>query len=92
MSNHKIITPYQRLMNVAKDYVASLRRARREKVEMFYMEKGNSYDVSDIYERTIAAQQLGYHIEIYAEKGKIYVSYVKDIDVPYEINSGVYTF
>ena len=85
----KRIMPYQRLHNSIVEFCFRLRYAH--KVFMWRYAKENldgSFKIMDLFQRTMAAQQLGYEVVIEAsDKEGIEVFYRKKIDVPYEWRS-----
>ena len=86
----KPITPYQRLVKDARDWVFEVRYAHS--VVMFQFPKASEQDVSyrldNLYQRVKAADQLGYDVKLEAlDGGALHVRYVKRAgDPPFAIN------
>lgn len=67
----KQITPYQRLLDEIRQFVSKLKFGR--KYSMFYWKKAdlipqNSWRLDEVYQRTLAANKLGYEVVITADK------------------------
>ena len=75
------ISPYTRLLTLARDYARKVVYARR--TTMFYYERAQ---LADLYERVVAADQLGYDVQAIAdtENRHIVFHYVKRAEVPRE--------
>lgn len=79
------INPYTALKRSAREWAFSVVHPRR--VQMFYYENAGVGSMRVLYERTAAAQQLGYNVRLYVkdDDGHLYVEYRKDHpDVPWE--------
>ena len=78
--------PYIMLLGHIKEYCHKVRF--RHTVEMFNYPKNNlsgSWNLTDLYERTKAAEQLGYDVQLTANDVGLIVHYKKKVpDVPYE--------
>ena len=76
-------TPYSRLLNKIKKFSEELKLAHT--ANMFAISKqdlGKSYGFQDIWERTMAAQQIGYEVVIKADLEGIHINYRKTVSVP----------
>ena len=80
MLRKKPITPYQRLLDDIRDYVGKI-KYRHKRIMFVFKEvkKRQSYTLDDLYERVIAAEQLGYDAIIETRDGDVVVSYVKKL-------------
>lgn len=76
------ISPYTRLLNVAREYARRVIYPRR--IVMFYYERAQ---LTELYERTVAANDLGYDVQVTAdaENRHIVFHYVKRAEVPWEL-------
>jgi len=63
MANNQKINPYNKLLSEAKSFIYEL-RGRKEITMYSGMKKDVSYDFASIYERVMAAEQLGYEVLI----------------------------
>ena len=75
------ISPYTRLLNMAREYAWQVVNPRR--IMMFYYERAQ---LADLYERVVAADQLGYDVQAIAdtENRHIVFHYVNRAEVPRE--------
>lgn len=84
----KPITPYERLKRIAREWADSVIYAHR-RVMLTYKNASNQsacFRLDELYERTIAAEQLGYDVLVTAVDGNLVVQYRKKApDVPWEI-------
>jgi len=80
--NMNRISPYTRLLNVAREYARQVIYPRR--IVMFYYERAQ---LTELYERIVAADQLGYDVHATAdtEKRRVVLHYVKRADAPREL-------
>lgn len=79
-------TPYQRLLEDIKKWCYKV-RCRHEKIMWMYPKKrlNEGWNLGDLYERTMAAEQLGYEVRLIANSEGLTVIYKKQVpDVPYE--------
>lgn len=84
----KTVNPYSRLMDEFKEFLWSVRFPRR--IEMAWWEKDNcrGMDGRIVYERTLAAQQLGMRVEVKADEKGLhfwYVSLPKEEELPWSL-------
>ena len=81
--------PYQILMEDIKSFCEKV-RFRKETV-MWEYPKGRldeGWTLGALYERTVAAEQLGFEVVILAKDGALSVRYRKKVpDVPYKFRS-----
>lgn len=72
--------PYQMLLDRIREFISDVRY--RHKVSMWHYEKKfieeEEHDLEDLYERTAAAEQLGYEVHLEAKEGGLFVYYVKN--------------
>lgn len=82
----KPITPYARLLNTLREYVDDVnnRHTRR----MFLYPKGRlaeGWELGTIYARVVAADQLGYDVQLKATQEGLDVEYIKKLpNAPWE--------
>lgn len=72
------VTPYQRLMERFREYASKVTYPR--KVGMWNYPKAKlaeGWGLLDLYERTKAAEQLGYDVQLYATDEGLSVKYVQ---------------
>ncbi len=76
----KRLNPYTRLLYAIKDHLSKIKH-RHTKVMWVYpiksIEGQSSWTLNDLYERTMAADQLGYDVKIVANKDGLKVLYEK---------------
>lgn len=72
-----LVNPYERLKEQFKKYVDSCEY--RKSNTMFVLNKNGSYSMSDIYERILAANQLGHDVQLFAKDGQITIKYIENI-------------
>jgi hypothetical protein len=81
----KPITPYIRLLSEAKKWAFSAKH--RHTVSMFWYARaklGDGWSLTDLYERTKAADQLGFDVRVVAKDDGLHVQYVKRCpEIPY---------
>lgn len=82
----KPITPYTRLLSQVKQWVHSATYRHTTAMFMFPKAKlGIGWSVLDLYERTKAADQLGYDVIVKAADDGLHVQYIKRVPpIPYE--------
>lgn len=77
--------PYTRLLDEIKDWCNKVRY--RHQVSMWFYPKDRlieGWSLNDLYERTKAAEQLGYDVVVVANDKGLSVTYVKKVpEVPY---------
>lgn len=84
----KRLNPYQRLLKEVVQFCREVRYPRR--IEMFYYSKkelkSSTFNLNELYERTKAADDLGYDVMLEANEAVgLIVRYVKKRpDIPYE--------
>lgn len=71
------VNPYERLKEQFRDFASECEY--RRKIDMFVIDKTGSYSFGDVYERILAADQLGYDVSMTAKDGKIYIKYIKKL-------------
>lgn len=85
--NKNAISPYHRLLTIAKDFAYETKF--RETITMFGgMKKDLNYTWDQIYERMMAAEQLGYEVLIKPDSNVNCFRIVyrkKVIEIPYEL-------
>lgn len=86
----KRLNPYQRLLNEIKDWCLKIKFRRRK--TMFSIPKTRigvgSFSLSDVYERTLAAEQLGYEVHVESHSGGLVFIYVEKMpDTPWNWRS-----
>lgn len=84
----KPTNPYTTLLNELKAFVRSVLRPRR--IKMVWWAKGGieNMDGRIVYERTLAAQQLGMRVEVKADEEGLhfwYVSPPKEEELPWSL-------
>ena len=81
----KRLNPYQRLLNQIKDFLRDDVKYRHKKLMWRYSKKSlnNGWDLSQVYERVQAAEQLGYDVQLIANGSGLEVHYIKKINIPY---------
>lgn len=75
----KPITPYQRLLSEIRKYCFEVKHPHT--VTMWHYPKaklGEGWSLTDLYERTKAAEQLGYSVQLQALDIGLSVRYVKN--------------
>ena len=83
MSNVKRVTPYQRLFKEVQEFVFSVKYP--QKADLFFYSKseinsGSAWRLDAVYQRTMAAQSLGYEVIITADGNGLQMSYRKKPD------------
>jgi hypothetical protein len=84
MEKEKPITPYQRLMTKARGFSAQV--LYPEKKTMWHYPKAKlsiGWSLADLWERTAAAEQVGYDVRLKATDAGLVVEYVKRPEVPF---------
>lgn len=74
----KPITPYQRLMEQFKCFANSVEY--RKRIPMWTYPKNKlteSWSLKEVYERVVAAEQLGYDVQLSATEGGLEVKYIE---------------
>lgn len=83
----KPITPYQRLMDDFREYARKVNYPKR--VAMFLLPKdklSQAWKLEDVWERTKAAEQLGYDVTVRADDDGLHFGYVcKRPDTPWNV-------
>ena len=76
--------PYQRLLEKAMEFARKVKYAHRITMWTYPKSKlSDSWKLSDLFERTYAADQLGYDVQIIAKDEGLIVRYVKRVEIPY---------
>ncbi len=73
-------TPYQRLLDDAQDFARKVKY--RHTVKMWHYPKddlGKAWALTELYQRTAAAEQLGYDVVLEAMTDGLVVRYVKQV-------------
>lgn len=86
----KPITPYRRLKDAARKFAASIEYAPTRRMWTYPKDKlGHQWKLEDLWERTKAAEQIGYDVVLEAHDTEgLIVRYRKKPDqTPYEIRS-----
>lgn len=83
--NKKAVSPYNNLLQTAKNFIY---RAQFRKTKLMFddMQKTGNYTLDDVYERMMAADQLGYETLIIpdAKRGYFKIIYKEKFpEVPY---------
>lgn len=74
------INPYTRLLSQIKEYVHKVKHRRRKIMWRYPKNKLNdTWSLKDLYERTKAAEQLGYEVKLIASDDGLEVFYQKEI-------------
>lgn len=77
--------PYQYLLDQIIEFCSKLQYAHTVSMWRYPKDKlASSWNLTDLYERTMAAQQLGYKVIIEADERGISVKYVKNAPIPYQ--------
>lgn len=86
MSKAKRINPYSRLLDEVKQYFTKVKNLHERMMFFYPKEKLDAgFNLSDLYERTKAAEQLGYSVMLVAADRGLEVIYKKNPPyVPYE--------
>lgn len=80
MDKQKPITPYQRLLDDAQKFASAVEYRARKLMWSYPKEKlGASWTLKDLAERTAAAEQLGYDVQIVNKDDGLHVYYVKKL-------------
>lgn len=82
MANKGAVSPYTRLKDDFREFVHNV--YERRVVTMFSMSRegiyGKNYNIIDLYERVIAANQLGYDVRLRVDKeGKLVAEYIQKL-------------
>ena len=80
MSANKPINPYTTLRDAAKAFVRSVLKPHRVKMAWWKEESLPHIDGKLVYERTMAAQQLGMRVEVKADDEGLHFWYVSQPD------------
>lgn len=81
----KTISPYTRLLNDAKNFIYKIHNPSRIFMWRYPKDKlGERWTLTDLYERTKAAEQLGYDVIVIAEDNGLTIQYRKMMpEIPY---------
>jgi len=81
----KRISPYTRLLNQIKQFVADNIKYRHKKLMWRYPKKrlNEGWNLDDLHERIQAADQLGYDVQLIANDSGLEVHYIKKINIPF---------
>lgn len=75
--------PYNRLLGKAKDFAFRVKYPRCKTMWVYPRARiDEAWRLGDLYERTKAADQLGYDVKIVAGDNGLEVQYVKRPDIP----------
>lgn len=84
----KPVTPYQRLLKIAQEYVAELSSLHERSMWLYpkdRLDNGN-WALGDLKERVAAAEQLGYDVVLKASERGLEVRYRKQVpNAPWEL-------
>lgn len=77
--------PYNRLVRIARQHLFNLAHRRRR--DMFAgLALGQTWNLDDVYERTKAADQLGWDVAVVAKDSKVFFQYVeRGPEAPWEL-------
>jgi hypothetical protein len=78
----KPITPYQRLLEICREYASKVEYRHRRHMFTYpiaSLNAGNSFLLGDLHQRSIAADALGYCIEVTPTDKGLEVWYVKRV-------------
>lgn len=82
----KPITPYQRLLETAKELAFSVMHPKRVHMWTYPKNKlAGPWNLQDLMQRVDAADQLGYDVRLYLAEDGLRVEYIKRPDVPWEL-------
>ena len=81
------LTPYQRLLDLFREYLSKVEYPTRMVMWIYPKDDlGKSWSLDDLYQRTLAAEQLGFNVVLRAEKDGLKVEYrKKPPERPYNI-------
>lgn len=83
----KRTNPYTRLKLIAQQYIFDIKH--RKAIPLWWHRKedlGDGWSLEGLYQRVLAAKQLGYSVELRADKKGLDVVYVKDMPrTPWEL-------
>lgn len=80
----KPITPYERLLREVRSFAGKVKYAHRKMMWMYPKERlSEGWRLTDLYERTKAADQLDYDAVLVADDSGLKVMYKKRPDVPF---------
>ena len=82
MSNKNAINPYSRLLAQIQQFIFDQKYCHKRTMFSFSRDEG-VYSVQQVYERTKAADALGYDVQIVAKEDGLIFQYVKRVDVPW---------
>ena len=79
------INPYQRLLNEVREFCRKIKYPHKKLMWYYPKAKLNSsWSLGDLYERTKAADQIGYDVKLEAKDDGLRVLYVKKLpSIPY---------
>lgn len=72
-----IKNPYTRLLNEIRVFCLSLRRREKQVFTIPKAKMAEGWRVDNIWERTVAAEQLGWNVEVKATEAGLVFWYVK---------------
>ena len=84
----KPVNPYSRLMDEFKAFLSSIRFPTRKAMVWWEKDSCKNMDGRIVYERTLAAQQLGMRVEVKADEKGLhfwYVSLPKEEELPWSL-------
>lgn len=73
------LNPYERLKQIGREYADAVKY--RHTANMFSLSKKeideNNYSLREIYQRTAAAQQIGYEVHLVIRNDVLFIEYVQ---------------
>lgn len=84
----KPVNPYTSLLRKVKDFAVKVKYPFTKLLWVYPKDKMNlSWNLTDLYERTHAANTLGWDVVVVAFEGSLRVEYRKRVEVPFEFVS-----
>lgn len=79
------MNPYNRLLGEIKDWCKEIKVRHKANMWRYPKEKlDGNWSLADLYQRTQAAEQLGYDVQLEAKEDGLFVVYVKKIEIPWK--------
>lgn len=82
----KRINPYQRLLEICRRFSAQIIYPIKKGMFFYeYKRLGEGWDLSMVYQRTKAAEQVGFEVIVEAHDNGLQFCYRKKPDIPWEL-------
>ena len=77
--------PYQMLLDKISDFCQNIKYRHQKLMFIYPIDKlANTWTMNQLYERVVAADQLGYDVVLKSTNNGLEVHYIKQIEIPIE--------